>query len=156
MSAARRGAIFGLLAAASFGVSAPLAKLLLAQTAPLALAALLYAGAALALAVLPGAAARAGRPRAAEAPLRARDLPALGAIVVLGGVVGPALMLLGLGRLSAVAGALLLNLEGPLTALVAVLAFREHMGRRAALATLLVTGGAALLGASGGGAGAGG
>jgi len=37
-------------------------------------------------------------------------------------------MLIGLARLSAVAGALLLNLEAPFTILLAVLLFGEHLG----------------------------
>ena len=119
-----RGAIFGLLAAASFGASAPLAKLLVPHGSPLALAGLLYAGAALAL----GAYRLVAR-RRTEAPLARADVPALIAISVLGGVVGPVLMLVGLARVSAVSGALLLNLEGPLTALVAVTVFREHLVR---------------------------
>jgi len=65
-------------------------------------------------------------------------------------MVGPLLMLFGLARVSATAGALLLNLEGPLTALVAVAAFGEHLGRRGLLATVLVFTGAALLGLGGG------
>jgi len=53
-------------------------------------------------------------------------------------MVGPVLMLIGLARLSAVAGALLLNLEAPFTILLAVLLFGEHLGGRAGLAALFV------------------
>jgi drug/metabolite transporter (DMT)-like permease len=56
-------------------------------------------------------------------------------------------MLVGIARLSGVSGALLLNLEAPLTALLAVLIFREHLGWRGWLAIALVVVGAALLGA---------
>src|SRR6185436_2659277 len=55
------------------------------------------------------------------------------------------LLMLGLSRLSAVAGALLLNLEAPFTMTLAI-AFGEHVGRRAALAGALVVGAALLLG----------
>jgi drug/metabolite transporter (DMT)-like permease len=154
MGGARRGATFGLLAAATFGVSAPLAKLLGARMPPLMLAGLLYAGAAAALGMVGvfrriGGGAGGGTARR-EAPLARADLPALVAVTVLGGMVGPLLMLFGLARVSATAGALLLNLEGPLTALVAVAAFGEHLGRRGLLATVLVFTGAALLGLGGG------
>jgi drug/metabolite transporter (DMT)-like permease len=149
MNGRARGAVFGLLAAASFGASAPLAKLLVPYGSPLALAGLLYAGAALAL----GGYRLAAR-RRSEAPLRRADIPALIAISALGGVVGPVLMLIGLARVSAVSGALLLNLEGPLTALVAVTVFREHMGRPAAAATALILAGATVLAAGPGAAGA--
>ncbi|HEV3110203.1 MAG TPA: hypothetical protein VGY99_06890 [Candidatus Binataceae bacterium] len=44
-----------------------------------------------------------------------------------GGILGPILMLFGLRHLSAVAGSLLLNLEGPFTALIAIGLLREHL-----------------------------
>jgi drug/metabolite transporter (DMT)-like permease len=135
----------GLLAAVSFGISAPLAKRLGADVAPLMLAGLLYAGAAIALALF-------GRalPREPGSGLDRHDVPALAAITVLGGMIGPVLMLIGLARVSAAAGALFLNLEGPFTVLVAVAAFRERLGWRATTAIVLVTAGAAVLAAGGG------
>jgi drug/metabolite transporter (DMT)-like permease len=147
MTSARRGATFGLLAAVTFGVSAPLAKLLGARLPSLLLAGLLYGGAGAALWLF-GIAAR-GRARPAETPLGRRDLPALVLVTVLGGMVGPLLMLFGLARCSATAGALYLNLEGPLTALVAVAAFGEHLGRRGVGAAALIFSGAALLATGG-------
>jgi len=141
--ASRRGALFGLAAAALFGASAPLAKRLVPDVAPFVLAALLYLGAGLALsAFLVGRAPGTRR----ETPLRRQDAGLLAGIVVSGGMVGPVLMLVGLARLSAVAGALLLNLEAPFTILLAVLLFGEHLGSRAGLAALFVVAGALLLG----------
>jgi drug/metabolite transporter (DMT)-like permease len=148
-SEARVGAVCGLVAAALFGASAPLAKRLLPDVAPIMLAGLLYGGAGLALSLVGAARRRGGAPNAArarEAGLRAGDVGLLGGIVALGGVVGPILMLLGLGRTSGIGGALLLNLEAPLTAMVAVLFFGEHLGRRAAAATAVIVAGAAVLG----------
>jgi drug/metabolite transporter (DMT)-like permease len=55
--------------------------------------------------------------------------------------------MLGLQRLSAVAGALLLNLEAPFTMVLAIF-FGEHLGRRAALAGALIVAAALLLGFS--------
>jgi len=54
-------------------------------------------------------------------------------------------MLWGLQRLSAVLGSLLLNLEAPLTILLAVVFLREHMGRLEIAAAMLVFVGAAVL-----------
>jgi drug/metabolite transporter (DMT)-like permease len=141
MSPAARGAVFGLLAAALFGVSAPLAKRLLAEVSPAMLAGLLYLGAGTALSIV-----RVARKPSAEARVRAADAPALAGVVLLGGVAGPVLLLFGLARTSAVGGSLLLNLEGPLTVAVAWLLFHEHVGRHAALAMACVAGGAAVLG----------
>src|SRR5262245_61789569 len=45
----RRGALYGLTAAVLFGMSAPIAKVLLPSSAPIVLAALFYLGAAVAL-----------------------------------------------------------------------------------------------------------
>ena len=142
----RRGVLLVLAAAGLFGASAPLAKRLLPGATPVMLAGLFYGGAGLALTAW-GLARRwssAGGSRA-EAPLRRSDLPTLAAIVVLGGVVGPISLLWGLGHLSGISGALLLNLEAPLTALLAVLLFREHLGWRSAVAILIIVAAAALL-----------
>jgi len=149
MSAASRwrGTACGVAAAALFGMSAPVAKQLLPATGPVLLAALLYLGAGASLTCVDVARRRV---RSAEAALRRADLLLLAAITILGGAIGPILMLVGLQRVSGIAGALLLNLEAPLTILVAVAAFGEHLGRRAALAGLAIVGGAVLLGWSAG------
>jgi drug/metabolite transporter (DMT)-like permease len=83
-----------------------------------------------------------------EASVRRTDAALLGGIVIFGGIVGPILMLVGLARVSGLTGALLLNLEAPFTMLMAVLLFREHLGRRAAAAATLIILGAAALGYS--------
>jgi drug/metabolite transporter (DMT)-like permease len=136
----RLGALLGLLAAVSFGVSAPLAKLLLADVSPQLLAGLLYLGAGLGLGLY-----RLVRPTTREAPLTRADLPPLLGVVALGGVAGPLLLLVGLARVSGTAGALLLNLEGPFTIGVAALLFGEHLGRRAGLAAACILFGALVL-----------
>ena len=130
----------GLLAAALFGVSAPISKRLLGDVSPQVLAGLLYLGAGLALTLY-----RALRPATTEAPLVKADLPKLAAVVAAGGVAGPVLMLFGLQRTSAVTSSLLLNLEAPFTIALAVLVFREHLGRYAAGAMALILAGAAIL-----------
>src|SRR5262245_20475342 len=99
-----RGAMFGLLAALTFGASAPLSKLLLPSARPIVVSALLYLGGAIAILFW----ARPAPDK--EARLTKADVPTLVAITALGGVVGPLLMLLGLERVSGLAGSLLLNL----------------------------------------------
>lgn len=139
-SPTRHGAALGLLAAALFGVSAPLAKRLLGELRPQLLAGLLYLGAGLGLSLI-----RVVSSAKVESPLRRGDMLPLLAVVVCGGIAGPLLMLLGLARLGALTGSLLLNLEAPLTILLAVLLFGEHLGRYAAVAAALILGGAVLL-----------
>ena len=135
-----RGALCGLGAAALFGLSAPLAKVLLGSISPVLLAGLLYLGAAAGLWLL-----RLLRAPTHEALLRRSDVPNLIGVVLAGGVVAPVLMLFGLARVTALSGSLLLNLEAPLTVLLAVVLFREHLGRYAAGAAVCILSGAAVL-----------
>ena len=95
---------------ALFGASTPAAKLLIGNLSPLMLSALLYLGAAIAL-----SACRFLAVESREAQITRRDLPPICGIIFFGGMLGPILMLLGLQRLSALTGSLLLNLEGPFT-----------------------------------------
>lgn len=138
------GVLVGLAAAASFGASTPFAKQLVEEVGPQLLAGLLYFGAFLALLV----AVPSGR-RRRETQLRRSDLPALAGLIVMGGVVAPVLLLVGLERVAGSTGSLLLNLEGPCTVLLGLLVFREHLGRGALVGAAAVFGGAALLSASG-------
>jgi drug/metabolite transporter (DMT)-like permease len=135
----RRGIVLGLAAAVTFGVSAPLAKVLLDHVDPVMLAGLLYAGAFAALAVV-------GRPDRSEARVRRTDAPRITLLVVTGGVVAPVLLLLGLERMSGTSGSLLLNLEGPFTIAIGIAVFHEHLSRRGFLGATLVFAGAVTLG----------
>ncbi|MFO0849939.1 MAG: EamA family transporter [Gemmataceae bacterium] len=135
------GIAYALAAATLFGLSTPLAKLLVGRTDPVLLAGLLYLGSGLGL-----FAWRRVRPaRAAEAPLRRPDMPWLAGAVFFGGVLGPALLMVGLTLSPAATSALLLNLEGVLTALLAWFVFRENFDRRIALGMAAITAGGLLL-----------
>jgi hypothetical protein len=80
-----------------------------------------------------------------EAPLRARDLPWLAAIVLFAGVVGPALLMSGLSLSPASSGALLLNTESLATMAIGRLVFRENVDRRLFLGAMAILAGAVLL-----------
>jgi len=136
-----RPIILALVAALLFGLSTPAARLLLDTTDPWLLAGLFYLGSGLGLAGLRIVVAGFGRaPR--DAPLRRRDVPWLLGAIVTGGIVGPVLLMFGLAGGSASQAALLLNLEGVLTAALAWLVFREHVDGRIALGMALITAGA--------------
>ena len=135
------GALAGLASALLFGASVPITKRLLPQVAPVLLAGLLYLGGGLAV----GTVRVLARRRIVEASLGRADLPRVLAIVLVGGVIGPLALVHGLRGVSGVSGALLLNLEGPLTVLIALTLFGEHLGGRAALGAGLVFAGACLL-----------
>ena len=140
--------VAGLGAAALFGVSTPLAKLLLPSSGTFMLAGLLYLGAGIGLtAIAPFR--RVGR----EAPLQRGDLPTLAAMVIAGGIAGPLLLLAGLARLPGGEASLLLNLEAPFTIGLAVLFFGESLARRELLgAAAVVLGGVVLASGAGDGA----
>lgn len=131
-----------LLSAVLFGASTPLAKLLMGGGLdPFLLAGLLYLGSGIGLGCLHLARTRVpGAPR--QAALARADLPWLAAVVLMGGAVGPALLMIGLARTPAATAALLLNVEGLATMAIAWLVLREHTDRR-----LLAGAGAILAGA---------
>jgi drug/metabolite transporter (DMT)-like permease len=141
-----------LAAAALFGLSTPVAKLLLARIDPLFLAALLYLGCGVGLALF-RLARRLLRPGLAgeAAPSRA-DWPWLLGAILAGGVLGPILLLTGLSLTGAATASLLLNLESVLTALIAWFVFRENVDRRIALGMAAVAAGAVVLTWQGAGA----
>src|SRR5215210_8778608 len=99
--AVNAGAVYGIAAAMLFGISAPMSKRLLADVPPLLLASLLYLGAGIGVTAAAPFAPRASR---GEAPLRRADVYLLAGIIVTGGILGPLFMLLGLQRVSGVAG----------------------------------------------------
>jgi drug/metabolite transporter (DMT)-like permease len=140
MTTARQGQVAGLSAAVLFGCSAPLISTLTSSGSALSIAGLLYAGATLAL-----LAVRLVRGPRAETPIRREDWPALGALTLLGGMVAPVALVLGLARLPAATSSLLLNLEAVFTLAIAVLLGREHLGRRGLVSALLTIIGAGVL-----------
>jgi drug/metabolite transporter (DMT)-like permease len=135
-----------LAAAALFGASTPLAKLLLGELPPVGLAGLLYLGSGVGLLMVRlSRLAVDGAPVAREAPLTRRDLPWILGAVAAGGVIAPVLLLWGLRGADASAASLLLNLEGVLTTLIAALLFREAIAGRIWIASLAMAVGGTLL-----------
>ncbi len=133
------GVLATLMAATLFGAGTPLAKLLLAQTSPWLLAALLYLGSGIGLFLL-----RQIR-RSAPVRLPGGEWKWLAGAVIAGGMVGPVLLMVGLSGMSASGASLLLNAEGILTALIAWFVFRENFDRRIALGMLAIVAGGVVL-----------
>ena len=136
--------LYGFLAAILFGISAPLAKLLLEGVDPIVLAGLLYLGAGIALGLVLLLASVMGR-SSREARLEKRDVPWLVGAILTGGVVGPILLLLGLQQTPAATTSLLLNFEVVATGLIAFALFKESVGRTTWVAIAAVAMGGALL-----------
>ncbi|MEA5473264.1 EamA family transporter [Synechococcus sp. CCY9201] len=139
-SSLRRGQLAGLAAAVLFGISAPLISTVTGSGSALSIAGLLYGGATLALLTV-----RLFRDTEAETSVGRQDWPALAALTLLGGVVGPVALVMGLARLPAASSSLLLNLEAVFTLAIAVLLGREHLGRRGLLSAGLTIAAAVLL-----------
>lgn len=134
----RRGVVRCGVAALLFGASTPFAAPLAQDIDAFTLAGLLYLGAA--VAVLP--VSLRSRPDAAS--LR-RGAGRLITAVVLGGAVGPLLLVLGLQHATAATSSLLLNLELVFTVVIAAVFFREHIGRHVAAGAALVALASALI-----------
>jgi len=140
-----RGVGSALLAALLFGASTPVAKFLLGDVAPVLLAGLFYAGSGMGLAIVLAVRQRmAGRAAAYVWPSKA-DWRWLAGAVGLGGIAAPILLMLGLSSTPASASALLLNLEGVFTALLAWIVFRENLDRRIAAGMALIVLGGVIL-----------
>jgi drug/metabolite transporter (DMT)-like permease len=128
-----------LTAALLFGASAPLAKLLLGGVEPILLAGLLYLGSGLGLSIVKIFQSLTRRSADAEAGLKGKDFGWLTGATLAGGIAAPIILLISLERTPAATASLLLNFEVVATTLIAVLAFRESVGKKVVLAISLIT-----------------
>lgn len=124
-----RGILYALGAAMLFGVSTPLAKLATSSATPVLVAGLLYLGSGMGLALVRRVRLLSGS-ASVETPLRRSDLLWLAGAILAGGVIAPALLMLGLLATSASVASLLLNLEAVATVVIAWVVFRENVDRR--------------------------
>ncbi len=127
-----------LLAAVLFGATTPAATVLAGTIPSFTLAGLLYLGAAAAVAP------QVTRARPTRRALAAEWRPTLVAVVV-GGAIGPLLLVIGLSRTNAATASILLNTELAATIVFAAVLFREHLGGRLLAGAALITAAGALL-----------
>lgn len=131
--------IYIFVSAALFGISPPLAKLLVKDIPPVALAGFLYLGAFAGL-YLYSILRRIAFPESdREANLKKSDLPWLLGAVLSGGIIAPICLMFGLSRISGFTASLLLNLEGIFTAVIAVIVFKETAGKKLWFALICMT-----------------
>jgi drug/metabolite transporter (DMT)-like permease len=135
----RAPGLWCLLAALLFGAATPASKVLLGTLGPITLAGLLYLGAA--VAVLPFSVRHAWQGLRRDT----MNLRRLIGAVILGGLVAPVLLLVGLTRAPAASVALWLNLEVAATTVLAWTIFREHLDIRAGVGVTMVLLAGALL-----------
>lgn len=132
---------YALGAAALFGLSTPLTKLLLSAVSPVLLGGLLYLGSGLGLFV-----ARLWRDKGWQATgLQKSEWPWLAGAILFGGVLGPVALMLGLQRTAGSTASLLLNMEAVLTAVLAWVAFKENADRRVVAGMLAIVAGGVIL-----------
>lgn len=121
-----RATIQALAAAALFGIATPFSKTLLSDLQANQLAGLLYLGAGVCM--LPWV-VRRRRGGSVSFPRDGRNRLLLLGAVFFGGVAGPLLLLLGLKVALAASVSMWLNLESVATAVLALVFFRENLGR---------------------------
>lgn len=127
---------YAILAAALYALSAPFSKLLLDGVAPMMLAALLYLGAGAGMLAMTLVRRLTGPNR--ESRLTRRELPyAVGMILL--DAAAPILLMLGLTSTTPANASLLNNFEIVATSLIALLLFKEAIGRKLWLAIGLIT-----------------
>jgi len=144
MDGARRspiasGVLLAIASAFAFGATTPLVAVSGRGVGPLVTAALLYTGAAALSVVSRFVEGSTGRTFPREAFAR------LVAIAFFGAALAPALLVWGLSRAGATASSLVLNLEAVFTVLLASIVYREHLGRRVALAASVMLAGSLLV-----------
>ncbi|MEA4890097.1 MAG: DMT family transporter [Clostridiaceae bacterium] len=125
------------LAAALYGISTPISKLLLTELPPTLLAAVLYFGAGLGM-LLVNLIRRLNRQKQVEANLSRRDIPYVAAMIILD-IAAPVFLMTALTNTAPANVSLLNNFEIVATALIALALFHETIGRRMWLAIALIT-----------------
>ena len=140
-----QGAIYALLAAALFGASTPLAKELLGEMHPIALAGLLYAGSGAGLVIVQLLRVFVIRKAAPVLWPSRGEWAWLSAAILFGGIFGPILLMSGLATTAASTASLLLNLESAFTAGLAWFVFRENFDWRIACGMAAIVAGSVVL-----------
>ena len=139
----KKAMAYAILAAALYALNAPVSKLLLRNVPPTMMAGFLYLGAGAGMALIGMLRSKAARGRQ-EARLTKKDLPYTVGMVALD-IAAPILLMIGLRRTSAANASLLNNFEIVATSLIALLVFREKIGKRLWTAIGLITLSSALL-----------
>ncbi len=128
---------YAILAAALYALNAPISKLLLQNVPPTMMAGFLYLGAGIGMALMGLARSKTGHGKK-EAHLTKKDLPYTLGMVALD-IAAPIFLMIGLTRTTAANASLLNNFEIVATSLIALLIFKEKIGKRLWIAIGLIT-----------------
>jgi drug/metabolite transporter (DMT)-like permease len=132
-----KAVFMAILAAILYGISAPISKLLLAQLPSTLMAALLYLGAGCGMLVV-NVMHRIRHKERTEAEITSKEIPYVISMILLD-IVAPILLMLGLKLTTSANAALLNNFEIVATSLIALMIFKEAIGKRMWLAIILIT-----------------
>ena len=128
---------YAILAAALYALNAPVSKLMLKNVPPTMVAGFLYLGAGIGMALMGLVRRRTGLGKQ-EMHLTRKDLPFTLGMVVLD-IAAPIFLMIGLSRTTSANASLLNNFEIVATSLIALLIFKEKIGRRLWIAIGLIT-----------------
>lgn len=129
--------LFALLAAALYAINSPLSKLLLKELSATMMAAYLYLGAGIGMALV-GLIQKRSRHYHGERSLTKKEIPYTIAMVVLD-IAAPIFLMIGLNLTTAANASLLNNFEIVATAVIALIVFKEAISKRLWAAILLIT-----------------
>jgi drug/metabolite transporter (DMT)-like permease len=128
--------LYAILAALCYGVSMPVSKLLLNGIPPVFIAGLVYTGAGLGMLAV-NLLRNKNTPKK-EAKITRKELPYTIAMVLLD-VLAPIFLMIGLSKSTSATASLLNNFEIVATSMVALLVFKESVGKRTWAAIILIT-----------------
>ncbi len=126
-----------ILAAALYGISSPFSKLLLQEIPPTMMAALLYLGAGVGM-LMVNVTRQILHKEQREAQITVKEIPYIFGMIALD-IAAPVLLMFGLSLTTAANASLLNNFEIVTTSFIAMIIFKEAVGRRMWIAILLIT-----------------
>ena len=141
MTGKPRSILYALLAAAFYAINVPLSKLLLAHVGETTMAALLYLGAGIGIAIF---SLFSRKDRQQSEKLNISDLPYVIGMIVLD-IAAPIFLMLGISKGSSANASLLGNFEIVATTVIALAVFKEAVSKRLWIAIVLITLASALL-----------
>ncbi len=128
---------YAILAAALYALNAPVSKLLLQNVSPTMMAGFLYLGAGIGMATISLVRSKTGHGKR-EMRLTKKDLPYTLGMVVLD-IAAPIFLMIGLTRTTAANASLLNNFEIVATSIIALMIFKEKIGKKLWIAIGLIT-----------------
>jgi len=136
-NAKRKPILMAILAAALYGISSPISKLLVVKISPTFMAALLYLGAGFGMLLVKGL-EHLSKKKQMEARMTKKELPYIVGMISLD-IAAPILLMLGLTMTTSANASLLNNFEIVATAVIALFVFKEAIGKRMWIAISLIT-----------------